>query len=66
MMGKVRMVIHDSGSLMKGERTEGTEKAARMQRQSKGISVAKAAGLVLQAIKYSKEENREISHDQEP
>ncbi len=63
MMGKVRMVIHDSGSLMKGE---GTEKAARMPRQSKGMSIAQAAGLVLQAIKYSKEENREISHDQEP
>lgn len=63
MMGKVRMVIHDSGSLMK---REGTEKAARMQSQSKGMSIAQAAGLVLQAIKYSKEENREISHDQEP
>jgi hypothetical protein len=63
MTGRVRMVIHDSGSLMK---EEGTEKASRMQRQSKGISVAQAAGLVLQAIKHSKEENREISQDQEP
>ena len=63
MTGRVRMVIHDSGSLMK---EEGAEKASRMQRQSKGMSVAEAAGLVLQAIKYSKEEIREISHDQEP
>ena len=63
MTGKVRMVIHDSGSLMN---EAATEKASRMQRQSKGMSVAQAAGLVLQAIKYSKEEKREIYHDQEP
>ena len=63
MTGKVRMVIHDSGSLMKGEEAE---EEPPIEHQSKGISVAQAAVLVLQAIQDSKEEKREISHDQEP
>ncbi|MFP6873501.1 MAG: hypothetical protein VCA55_08315 [Verrucomicrobiales bacterium] len=63
MTGKVRMVIHDSRSLMKGK---GAEKESRIQRQPKGMSVAEAAGLVLQVIEHNKEESREISHDQEP
>ena len=63
MTGKVRMVIHDSASLMKGE---DPEEQSRRDRRPKHVSVADAAELVLEAIKTSKEEKRGTIHDQQP
>ena len=63
MTGKVRMVIHNSASLVKGEETE--EKSSS-RRRPKNVSVTDAAELVLEAIKTSKEEERGTAHDQQP
>lgn len=63
MTGRVRMVIHDSASLMKGKEPE---EQPHRERRPKHVSVSDAAELVLEAIKTSKEEKREITHDQQP
>ncbi len=63
MTGRVRMVIHDSSSLMEGEEPE--EQPHSGSRPGH-VSVADAAELVLEAIKTSKEENRGTTHDQQP
>jgi len=61
MTGKVRMVIHNSTSLVKGEES-GANGISR--RRPKHVSVADAAGMVLEAIKTSKEEKRGKTHGQ--
>lgn len=63
MTGRVRMVIHNSASLVKGEEAEGK---SRNRRRPKHVSVADAAELLLEAIKISKEEKSGITHDQQP
>ena len=63
MTGRVRMVIHDSSSLMKGEESEEQSPSGR---RPKHVSVTGAAELVLEAIKTSKEEKRGVIHDQQP
>ena len=63
MTGKVRMVIHNSTSLVKGEESDVNESS---RRRPKYVSVADAASMVLEAIKTNKEEKRGKIHDQQP
>ena len=61
MTGRVRMVIHNSASLV-----EDPEEESSSRRRPKNVSVTDAAELVLEAIKTSKEEKRGTAHDQQP
>jgi hypothetical protein len=63
MTGKVRMVIHNSANLVKGDESGDNGNSGR---QPKHVSVSDAAGLVLEAIKNSKEGKRGTTHGQQP